>query len=177
MPKIASKDSGEKLQIAILTLAMTAGGFAILTLLLVLFMNPNADAEAARLQRSYKELTDTLLGAEMKQLRATAKRGESNDNTKTLGEIVKNALDLHGLKYPTFPQVSPKSLRPGLDELRLKIGVEPAKLLQLLQFVAVVQDAKKTIQVENVSFKRDTRSKPEDDLWTGSAEFVDYVTK
>jgi type II secretory pathway component PulM len=177
MPNAVPKDSGEKLQIAILTLAMTAGGFALLTIIFVFFLNPSAEADLSRQQKSYEALTQKLLSAEMKELRANAKRSEAQPTTNSLGEIVKDALDRFGLKYPKFPPVTPKTIKAGLEELRLKISVEPAKLQQILQFVAVVQDAKKTIQVENVNFKRDTRSKAEDELWTGSAEFVDYVTK
>ena len=51
MPKLEAKDSSEKLQITVLTLAMTGGGFALLTLVFVFFLNPGAANEADRLQK------------------------------------------------------------------------------------------------------------------------------
>ncbi len=176
MPRTVAKDSGEKLQIAILTFAMTGGGFALLTLLLI-FLNRGAAEDANRMEKSYKDLTATLLDAEMRQLRANAPRGEpATDNS--LGEIVKAALDRNGLKCSNFPQVKPKpGKKAGLEELPLRITVDPAKLQPLLMFVAEVQEAKKTINVESVDFKRDNRSKPEEELWTATVDFIEYVTK
>ena len=174
MPRTTAKDSGEKLQIAILTFAMTGGGFALLTLLLI-FLNRGAAEDANRMEKSYKDLTTTLLDAEMRQLRANAPRtdaGPATDNS--LGEIVKAALDRNGLKCSNFPQVKPKpGKKTGLEELPLRITVDPAKLQPLLKFVAEVQEAKKTINVESVDFKRDNRSKPEEELWTATVDFIE----
>ena len=166
MPKAPNKDSSELLQIVTLTFAMTGGGFALLTLVLKLFLNPGAAADAQQAETSYGNLTKALLEPQNTELRRNAKRTEKQDLTQTLAEIVKAAGDFNGMKFPNFPQTTIKSPKAGLEEHRIKISVDPAKLSNILMFVAAVQDRKKTIQVESVSFKRDNKSKGDENLWT-----------
>ncbi len=170
------KDSSERLQVITLTFAFTGGCFALLTLLLRLFFIPGAEAEARQSEKSYADLVATLQRPQSKDLRANAKRGENQDNTSTLAEIVKLAGDRRGVKLPTLPPPT-ITQKAGLEERKIKVMTDPAKLADLIHFAAAVQDSKKTIQVEGISFKRDNRSKPEDQHWIGTVEFIDYVTK
>lgn len=177
MPKSAKPESGEWIQVATLTFAMTGGGFALVLLLLNFFMIPEARSNADRSQNSYADLTKELLKRETKDLRANAKRAEGQDLSTTLGEIIKQAGDANGIRFPNFPAPSIKKTDKGPEEHRIKITSESSKLQFLAEFVAAVEQKKKTIQVEAVNFKRDPRAKAEEDLWTCTAEFVDYVAR
>jgi type II secretory pathway component PulM len=177
MPRATSKDSSEKLQIIILTFAMTGGAFALVTLLLVFWFNPSAEQRAQALEAEYKDLTQLLLKQEMRDLRANAKMSEGQENNRPIGEIVMDSLQKFELEPRTFPQARTKTSKSGLEEVTQKIDVKPARLANLLQFVASVKDARKTIQVETISINRDTRAKGDDDSWTATVDFVDYVTK
>jgi len=173
MARSNKQESGEWLQIATLTFAMTGGGFALVLLLLKFFMIPGAQAEADRAQKSYGDLVKLLQDSATKDLRATAKRTEGVEQSGSLGELIKKAGDDNGIKFPTIPVATVKG-----EEHRIKITSDPAKLQDLVNFVAAVLDQKKTIQVETVSFKRDPRAKSADeDSWTCVADFVDYVAK
>ncbi len=176
MPKNSTtKDSSELLQIVTLTFAMTGGGFALLTLILKLFMSPGAEVEAKTAERNYGELVATLQQPQSKDLRANAKRGENQDNSDTLAEILKKAGDSNGVKFPV-PQTT-STQKAGLEERKIKITTEGTKLQNLILFAAQVQDTKRTIQIEGASFKRDTRAKPDEESWIATVEFIDYVSK
>ncbi|HVR75568.1 MAG TPA: hypothetical protein VMT52_14630 [Planctomycetota bacterium] len=177
MSRTASKDSSEKLQITILTFAMTGGGFALLTLLLIFWLNPSAEQNAQALELEYRNLTQLLLKQEMRDLRANAKMSEGQENNRPIGEIVLEALQKYQLDYPTFPQALTKVARSGLEEVTQKINVKPARMANILQFVAAVKDARKTIQVESFSINRDTKAKGDEDSWIATVDFVDYVTR
>lgn len=177
MPRTTSKDASEKLQITILTFAMTGGGFALLTLLLIFWLNPSAEQKALGLEAAYKNLKELLLKQEMRDLRANAKMSEGQENNRPIGEIVLETLQKYQLEYPTFPQARTKVAKSGLEEVTQRIDVKPARMANILQFVATVKDARKTIQVETFSINRDTKAKGDDDSWTATVDFVDYVTK
>lgn len=177
MAKKEAHAANEKLQIAVLTLAMTAGGFLLVTLGLVYYLNPQAKAEADRTEQSYKKMTELFVGNELKELRRQAKIAESKDNAKGLREIVSEAGDQNGIKFPNFQNAVTKPIKPGLDSVTQTITTAPASLQSLLYFIVDVKEAKKTIQVQDARFNRDPRSKSEDNLWTVTVEFIDYVTK
>lgn len=177
MSKAEERDSTEKLQITILTLAMTGGGFGILTLLFTFFLNPGLAEEATALRAEYDALTKLLQSQEMRELRANAKRQEGQD-PKAIGEVVLDGLTRYGLEYPNFPSPQTKTLKAGLEEVTQKIDVKPASLLKILQFVAYVKEFRQTIRVESLTIARDTKVKdPDADSWTGSIQFVDYSSK
>ncbi|HZN58920.1 MAG TPA: hypothetical protein VFD71_12645 [Planctomycetota bacterium] len=177
MAKTAAKENSETLQLVILTFAMTGGLFALLTGVLVLFLNVGAAEEAQQAEKSLGDLQTFLLSPEMRDLRVNAEKAKSQGATNTLGEIVQESMSQASLSCPNFPAITPKNLRPGLDEHRIKLTLNPAPLQQLIQFVGTVPEARRTIQVDSVSFKRDTRNKTEDDSWVCTVEFVEFVTK
>ena len=178
MPKSTKPESGEWLQIATLTFAMTGGGFALVLLLLKFFMIPDAQTGANTAEENYKRLSVELLKPATKDLRVNAKRAQGQDLSTTLGEIVKQSLDANGVRFAgTFPAANVKKSDRGPEEHRLKIISEPSPLQPLIDFVAAVEQRKKTIQVEAASFKRDTRAKPDEDAWICTVELVDYVAR
>jgi hypothetical protein len=179
MARSDAKDSGEKLQIAILTLAMTGAGFALVTLIFVLFINPSASDRAARAAGDYAKLHKLLTSQEMQELRATAKRSAGQDNTKTLTDIVVETLSTYGLEYKSIKPAVTKSIKPGLDEVRQSLGLQPASLVAILQYVATVESAKRTFQTLSLDLthSKKKRSAPEDELWVANVEFRDYVSK
>ena len=179
MARSGEKDSGEKLQIAILTLAMTAGGFALVTLIFVLFVNPSARERATKAEGEYEELTKMLGSQEMQELRATAERSAGQDKTTTLRDTVVETLALYGLAYKSVNPPKVKPIKAGLDEVTQKLPLQPAPLVAILQYVATVENAKKTFQVLSLDLNRDRgkRSAPDNELWTATVEFRDYVSK
>ena len=177
MARSGDKDSGEKFQIALLTLGMTAGGFALVSLVFVLFMNPSARNRAEAAEREYKALATLLGSQEMHELRATAKRSAGHDNTKTLTDIVFETLSPYGLEYKSIKSAKIKSIKPGLDEVTQPIVLQPAPLVAILQYIVTVEHSKKTFQVLSLSLARDKRSGSDSDLWTANVEFRDYATK
>ena len=87
------------------------------------------------------------------------------------------ALQRHQLDTANFQQPRTKTSKSGLEEVSQRIDVKPARMANILQFVATVKDARKTIQVETFSINRDPKAKGDDDSWTATVDFVDYVTK
>lgn len=182
MGKPSERDSSEKLQIAVLTFAMTGGGFALVTLVFILFLNPSSRSLADDLTRKYKELTTLLLSQEMKGLRTQERISQVKSGDKgdlDLRGIVGENLTRYQLEYKSFPQAKRVNEgKAGLEETHQQIDLKPAMLTPILQFVAEVKDTKKTIQVESVNITREARAKEkEDDSWTASVTFVDYVSK
>ena len=175
MAKNDEKESGEGIHIAILTFAMTGAGFLLFTLILVLWLNPNAEARNESLANEYKELTKKLLSPEAKSLRAQAKLSQGQENKKSISEIVNDSLNSFQISYSNFPPAKTEDLRAGLQKATLKIDLKPAQLSSILKFVAAVRDAKKGIQVEALKINRGQRTS--DDSWTANVEFVDYVAK
>src|SRR5262245_46921893 len=134
MSKQDARPSNEKLQIAILTLAMTAAGFLLVTLALAYYLNPQAKADADRTEQSYKKVTDLFLGTEMKELRRQAKIAESKDTAKPLREIVKEAGDQTGVSIPNFPNAVTATIKPGLESVTQSITAS-GSLQNLMYFL------------------------------------------
>jgi hypothetical protein len=173
-------DSGDqKFEIALFTCAFLAGGLLIITLVLSMFMNPSAESEVERLEKSYKEQGKLLRSPEMKSLRAQAKLSEGQDNRKTLKEIIDEQYKRYGLEMDRFPAATPKKVSAGIEAVPQQIVLKPAKLVSILQFVAAVQEAKKSIQVESVRLDRPRRGREKEvpDAWSATVDFVDYVAK
>ena len=177
MPRAHEKDSTEKFQIIILTFGMTGAGFALLTLVLVTFLNPGKVETLDALKKEYGELTKLLQTSEMRNLRAQAKLGEGQQNTLDIREIIQKALEARMLTANVFGQAKLTQEKGGLERKEQTIDLRPAKLLNILQFVGDVRDAKKTIQVHMVSLNRDRSAREEDDSWSANIRFVDYGQK
>jgi hypothetical protein len=172
-------DSGDqKYEIAIFTCAFLAGGLLIITVILAGFMNPSAASQAKGLEDDYKKMAADLRSAEMKSLRAQAKLSESQDNQKTLKEIIIEQSKSYGLEINRFPDSKPKPGK-GIEVFAQQITLRPAKLVSVLQFIAAVKEAKKSIQVERVQIDRERRGRDKEapDSWTATLDFVDYVAK
>ncbi len=178
MARTSDKQSGEKFQIVILTFGMTGAGFALLALLLILFLNPSKAAQVEELKKEYAKLTTLLQGPEMKNLRVQAKLSEAQENKKGLREIISETLTARQLQQGSFPMAKTTDLKVGLQKVEQNIDVKAAKILNILQFIGDVKDSKKTIQVEMVNFSRDRSAKDqEEDSWAASIRFVDYIQK
>jgi len=178
MARESEKESSEKLQIVILTFGMTGAGFALLALILALFLNPSKAAQVDELKKEYAKLTSFLQNPEMKNLRVQAKLSEAQENKKSLREIISEAMTARQLQQGAFPMAKTTDLKAGLQKVEQTIDLKAAKMLNILQFIGHVKDAKKTIQVETVSITRDRASKDQDeDSWAASVRFVDYIQK
>ena len=179
MAKSSEKGMSEKFQVAMLTFAMTGGGFALVSLVLVLLLNPSAKATSEDSEKKYNELTKLLSKSEVKSLREQAKLSEAQGQAKSLSEIVSEKLKSFQLEFSSFPEPKPMDLRAGLVRLDLEISLKPSTLSSILQFLGAVKDAKKTVKVETLTINRDrTRSKAaDDDSWSAVVHFVDYVSK
>lgn len=175
MARKSDKSNSEKMQIAVLTFAMTGGGFALLTLILVLFLNPRVDERLVRLKQTYKNLTDLLQTSEMVALRAQARIEAEQKNDKGLREIIEEARVQRQLPPGSLPFPRERELKGGLKKIEQSVDVKSARMVNILMFLGDVVDARKTIQVEQVTIARDTRSRGEDDAWNASIKFVDYV--
>lgn len=172
-------DAGDqKFEIALFTCAFLAGGLLVITLILAVFMNPSVASDVASLETSYKDQVKLLRSPEIKNLRAQAKVSEGQDNQKTLKEIVSEQLKAYGLEFSRFPDAKPKPGR-GIEEFAQQITLKPSKLVDILQFIAAVKDAKKSIQVDSVRIDRERRGRDKEvpDSWTATVDFVDYVAK
>ena len=169
-----AKSTGEKLQIAILTLGMTAGGFALLTAILVLHMNPSAAERVENLGKTRDNLLKALNDPELRELRAQAKLNEGQANNRSLRDIIFEKKDLRALDLGTLPAA--KITEEGqIQKVEQTVNLKPARLVQILQFLGDLKDAKKTIQIESVTIARDRRSQENEDSWTCTLRVVDYV--
>ena len=179
MAKSSEKGMSEKFQVAMLTFAMTGGGFALVTLVLVLLLNPSAKATSEDSEKRYNDLVKLLSKPESKALREQARLSEAQGQAKGLSDIVREKLQSFQIDFSSFPEPKPTTLTAGLVRLDLELSLKPAKLSSILQFLGAVKDAKKTIKVETLTINRDrSRAKTaDDDSWSASAHFVDYVSK
>ena len=176
MARKSNKNTGEKTQIAVLTFAMTGGGFALLTLVLVLFLNPRAERRVAAWQQEYKNLTELLKTTDMKNLRAQAEREKGQDINKDLRDVIEASRTQRQLPPGSLPFPRTTPLKGGLTRVEQTVDVKSAKMRNILMFIGDVRDAKKNIQVEQVTIARDTRTRgADDDTWNASVKFVDYV--
>lgn len=172
---IGREKPGEILQIAMLTLAMTGGGFLLLFLMLSLVLIPSVQEDVAAAKDDYSSLTTQLQSAVAKDLRSGARRKkETGDDRQSLGEIVDQKLKVFG--------VSEDRRRAGGrgDRTELTLTTLHAPLNQLLSFVTSVREAKKTVQVQNVKIRRKARSRSQEgpeDAWTLEVVFLDYDKK
>jgi hypothetical protein len=175
MARISEKQEGERIQIAILTLGMTGGGFALLTVVLSFFMNPAATERIDGLKTQSAGLVKLLQSDETKRLRAQAKLNKEQENSKGLREIIYDASVKRGLEQGNVPPTKTTDMKGGLRKFEQTVSFRPAKLMNLFFLVADVKDAKKTIQVESVTVTRDRRAKDgDDDAWNSTMRFADY---
>jgi type II secretory pathway component PulM len=178
MARAGSKDStGDKFQIISMTLAMTGGGFLLLTLLFALWWNPGARSDVEALKKDYVKLTDLLKNPDNKRLLREWKISEAQPtSTQSLREIISAGLNSYQLEG-SFPKAKVTDQK-GIEKVEQSIELKPAPLKSIFQFLGFVKDQKKSIQVEDLGVNRLQRGKDVDaDSWTASFSFVDYVPK
>lgn len=162
---------GELLQIVILTLGMTGGGFLLLYLVMVLFMIPSATTAAENAEARNAELTKELLKQDIKELRRDSKIQEEAGEQKGLEEIIPDMLGRWGVERDRLVPAS----REG--QTGWNVTTKPAPLRSLLSFAVAVREAKKTVQVESLKVSRGRRrggaGGPED-AWVADIVFLDY---
>jgi len=171
----AAKDSSEAFQIAIFTCAFVAGGLALITLVLALFMRPSAAQEVAAAEDEYKKISALLQNQEMKSLRDQAKLTEGKELNLTLKDILYEKKKDFQIDFNRLPETKSPPVA-GIEVVRQTVELKPASMTPILRFMATVKEAKKTIQVEQVRLEKDRRAKS-DDSWVATIHFVDYVAK
>jgi hypothetical protein len=154
----------------------TAGGFALVTLVFVLKLNPNQAAEAREQAKSYQELKKRLSDSQMKLLRQQAKKSQGQESAKNLSAIITETMATYSLAYSSLPSPTTKT-KSGLSELTQKVILKAAPMRPILQFIATVKEAKKSIEVASVNISPARGGKGGEDAWIATVEFVDYVTQ
>ncbi len=173
----ASERSEEKFQIVVLTAAMIAFFLALCTLVLSLFLKPAASRRFESLKQKTTELWKLLDSPDMRSLRTQAKLNERTAATMTIGQIVSAKVSERGLRVRNMPPTGVRNLG-GIEERKQEVTLEPAPLLQMLQFLGDVKDSKPTIQVHSVKLNRERRGGATEKVsWNASFTFVDYVSR
>lgn len=170
----SGKQAGEKSQIAILTFAMTAGGFALLTLLLALKLNPDSRERVTHLTAQSTKLMQLLDNVETRNLRHQAKQTEQQDATKGLADVIFEAVRGRGLTQGNIPPARTQDTK-GIRRIEQTVQLNAGKLGAIFQLVGDLKDAKKTIRIETVDVTRDRRAQETEDSWTATLKVVDYV--
>ncbi len=169
-------DGGQKLQIAILTFFMTAGGFFLMTLVLKSYLIPSWGQAATGATAAYGRLGDRLLTPESKILQQQWHASEQSPKSQRgLRDLITEKLESYALSYKTFPPLvtPPSRSQTGRREVQQSLDLNVAKMTPILQFVAAVKAAKSTVRVQSFDLRRDRRS-PGEDQWLCSVQFVDY---
>ena len=161
---------GELVQIVILTLGMTGGGFLLLYLAMVLFMIPSATTAAADAERRNGDLTKLLLKQDIKELRRESKIQAEAGEQKGLEEIIPDMLKRWGVDRDRLVPAT----REG--QKGWNVTTRPAPMRSLLSFVVAVREAKKTVQVESLKVTRGRRrgAGEAEDSWVADVVFLDY---
>jgi hypothetical protein len=169
---------GEFLQIIILTLAMTGGGFGLLYLGLKFWMIPKVAQRVKNEDGDYEKLTKLLASQEMIDLRENAKEQEETNRADSLAAIIDEEIKLKNLSLTSRVQgrPSPKGNIIGQSQT-LKIDVAPMR--DIVEFVARVRHAKKSVRIETFNMKRATRSRNAavEDAWTATVQIVEFKPK
>ena len=174
MANTNSADGGdEKLQIAILTFFMTAGGFLILTFVFTLYLNPRLDTRMKSAEREYEALCKLLQQDDVRRLRQHDRENQEKGGEQDLKTLITEHLERYGLDYREFrsPRKTPK--KGGITEIAQQISLQPAPMRPILQFVAAVQASRKSINVKSLDFNR-PRAAAGEDSWQASVIFIDY---
>jgi hypothetical protein len=171
MAQNTSTGSGELLQIGILAAFFTAVGFALVTAILVFFVNPRS-AESADVQaRKYQLLTTALEDRELSVLRQTAKNSEGEKSDMELRDVIHEKMTGYGLTFSRFPAAVTKE-----NVVRQKLTLQPAPMAPILQFVADIEEVKTSVHVLDFRLQPARgRGAEEGDSWTATIEFVDFV--
>lgn len=177
---------GELLQIVILTLGMTAGGFLLLALVLRLWMIPNVEGEVDTEIRQYDQLVKLLGADDMKRLRQQAEEQDQTGTTRSISQIIADESERYGIPDEgSGPEVRrPVGSGKNIVRVTKSVTVNGVPLRQIIQFTVAVHEAKKTIKIERLRVTRPgargRRTQAEDDAedsWNATIDFVDFVTE
>ena len=113
-----SDSPSELLQIVILTLAMTGGGFCLLYVGLKFWMIPEVVRKVDIERRDYEKLVELLESADMVDLRANHKEQEDT-NQESLAQIIDEERQLKRLSF--------SSRTPGRPKTSGQIALPPAR--------------------------------------------------
>ena len=169
--------SSELLQIIILTLSMTGGGFCLLYLGLNFWLLPNVQGDVQSESRTYAALTELLQSSEMIELRANAKDQEESAESKTLEMIIDE--ELEGKRLSTQSR-SPSQKDTGrIIEKKLSLKLQAAPMRDIVEFVARVRHSKKSVRIESFDISRKSASRGNEsaDLWTATVDIVEFMPK
>jgi len=172
----SSSSSSELLQIVILTLAMTSGGFCLLYLGLKVFMIPRVAQKVETEARDYEKLAALLSSQELIELRANAKEQAETDQQDSLPVIIDREVAAKNLdvlsRVPGPPRISGNIIE---EKHTRKLGAAPMR--DVLEFVARVRNSKKSVRVEAFDMQRARTGRGGDeveDSWTSSIDFVEF---
>jgi hypothetical protein len=184
MAKQKARDGGgETIQIVILTLFMTGGGFALISLVLALFLVPARADEVDQQIQDAKALGELLAKNNQKSLmwdlRKRAKEAEKAEGSANLRSRVENQLGPLQGSVTVFPAKTEKKIGNTREESQ-KIDFKDVKLQQVFDFVARVKQENPSVQVGQLRISRPPNTRAgsggDEDKWTVSATFYLYST-
>src|SRR5262245_23125605 len=182
MAKTKARDGGgETLQIVILTLFMTGGGFALISLVLALFLVPARANEVDKQIKDATSLAELLAQknnpkTQMWDLRKKAKEAEKAEGSQSLRSRVE--AQFGPLVYSSFPATVQKKYGNTI-EMTQKVDFKEAKLQQVFDFVARVKQENPSVQVGQLRVSRPANrpgQSGDEDKWTTSVTFHLYST-
>ncbi len=165
---------GEKLQIAILTFFMTAGGFLLLTLVFAFYLNPRLDTRMKAAEKTYQNLCKLLRQDDVRRLRQQDRLNQEKGGEENLKTLISENLSKYGIEYREFRPARKSTKKGGITEIAQQITLQPASMTPILQFVAAVQASRKSIRVSSLEFIRNKRAAADADSWQASVMFFDY---
>lgn len=169
--------SSELLQIIILTLAMTGGGFCLLYMGLSFWLLPKVERNVQSESRSYKALAELLQSPEMVELRANARDQEESAEAKTLGVIIDE--QLRGQSLATKSRNPTEKDTGRIIEKKLLLQLEAAPMQQIIDFVTLVRHSKKSVRIESFDLSRKSARRGSDatDEWSAKVDIVEFKPK
>ena len=168
--------ASEKLQIAILTFFMTAGGFLLLTLALELYFIPQGEARMKGAEKTYEEIATLLEQEDMRRLRQQDRLNREKGDEEDLRQLISQNLTNYGLEYSEFRSARTSTKPGGVTEISQPINLQPASMTPILQFVTAVEEARKSIRVSALDLSRNKRAAEDADSWQATVTFVEYET-
>lgn len=166
--------SNELLQIVLLTLAMTGGGLLVLFLVLHFWMVPRKRDEAEMAKRAYAQLGTLLTSDELRTLKAQAQAREAaGEENRAQQDIIELAIAPHGLKQSRLGL--PRDLPQEKAQLQ-SVTLDPAPLSNILRFLVAVKQAKRSIEIDKISFSQPGSGRNrESGTYSATIDFIDYL--
>ena len=166
--------SNELIQIVLLTLAMTGGGLLVLFLVLHFWMVPRKRDEADGAKRAYAQLSTLLTSDELRTLKAQAKAREAaGEENRAQQDIIELNLEPNGLSQTRIP--APRDLPQEKAQLQ-SVTLNPAPLSSIFQFIVAVKRAKRSIEVDKISFSQPGSGRNrQSGTYSATIDFIDYL--